>query len=338
MILALSRFRITNQREADVVRAFHDRPRLVEQAPGFLGMEVYSQAEDPASFFLITRWTDVASFETWHKSEAHQKSHQQIPRGLKIDKNSVQLIILQEIREPANGASAFTLERAFSQADIELNRNLSRFLLHSPSNYCLLVDRDGILRDLNEALAARLEQPREQILGRPLEQFLTADEGPRLRQYLEEIEHRPNQVLFLVNFVNASRYPFTLECWAEVRNGMTLLVGTDPSPRGETSPENLLHLNNELAVLNRENARQARELEQTKAQLEKTLKDLETSHWHLRKLQEVLPICMECGKVKAGAEWESVVDYLKKNALFLSHGYCPACLEQVHKKWGLGPK
>ena len=35
---------------------------------------------------------------------------------------------------------------------------------------------------------------------------------------------------------------------------------------------------------------------------------------------------MHCGKVKTGeARWEGVVDYLKKNSLFLSHGFCPDC-------------
>ena len=57
---------------------------------------------------------------------------------------------------------------------------------------------------------------------------------------------------------------------------------------------------------------------------------LDKSFWHLRKLQEVLPICMRCGKVKtADAAWEDVVTYLKNNSLFLSHGYCPECFKKL---------
>lgn len=61
---------------------------------------------------------------------------------------------------------------------------------------------------------------------------------------------------------------------------------------------------------------------------------LENSFWHLKKIQEVLPICMECGKVKtADSSWEDVVDFLKKHSLFLSHGYCPECYEKIKDKW-----
>jgi SMC interacting uncharacterized protein involved in chromosome segregation len=87
-----------------------------------------------------------------------------------------------------------------------------------------------------------------------------------------------------------------------------------------------LELNNELTVLARESARKSLELERARGDLQRSLDELNASHWHLRKIQEVLPICMDCGKVKTGAaRWEDVVEYLKKNSLFLSHGYCPEC-------------
>jgi response regulator RpfG family c-di-GMP phosphodiesterase len=61
---------------------------------------------------------------------------------------------------------------------------------------------------------------------------------------------------------------------------------------------------------------------------------LDKSFWHLKKIQEVLPICMECGKVKtADSSWEDVVDFLKKNSLFLSHGYCPECEDKMLKQF-----
>jgi len=78
-------------------------------------------------------------------------------------------------------------------------------------------------------------------------------------------------------------------------------------------------------------------LEQTQSTIEsenKTLKaaydQLDKSFWHLRKIQEVLPICMACGKVKTSASsWEDVVSFLKNNSMFLSHGYCPDCEKRV---------
>jgi hypothetical protein len=76
------------------------------------------------------------------------------------------------------------------------------------------------------------------------------------------------------------------------------------------------------------------ELEATKAKLEETLADLKSSYWHLEKIQEVLPVCMECGAVRSGrSAWEPVLEYLKKNDLVLSHGYCPDCLPIVERRW-----
>lgn len=60
---------------------------------------------------------------------------------------------------------------------------------------------------------------------------------------------------------------------------------------------------------------------------------LDKSFWHLRKIQEVLPICMNCGKVKtADSSWEDVVSFLKGNSMFLSHGYCPECADKMIRR------
>lgn len=101
---------------------------------------------------------------------------------------------------------------------------------------------------------------------------------------------------------------------------------------------------NKLAQLN-ESAMDAAErietLEETQSTVQsenQTLKaayeQLDKSFWHLKKIQEVLPICMECGKVKtADSSWEDVVGFLKKHSLFLSHGYCPECADKVMRQF-----
>lgn len=96
---------------------------------------------------------------------------------------------------------------------------------------------------------------------------------------------------------------------------------------GEVAAQDRLgELTNELAVSLRENARQNRELEHVKATLESTLEELRQTHWHIKKLQEVLPICMGCGFVNADERgWQEAVQFLKERAPFLSHGYCPEC-------------
>lgn len=105
--------------------------------------------------------------------------------------------------------------------------------------------------------------------------------------------------------------------------------GRQTERNGHLVPASVLSLfetTNALAVVARENDRAKRELERTKRELERSHEDLATSYWHLEKIQEVLPICMNCNRVKTSeARWQSVVDYLREHALFLSHGYCPDC-------------
>ena len=73
MIIAMSRFRVKNHLEQDVRQAFLNRPRLVDDQAGFLGLEVFQEPTDGAIFYLVTRWSDLPSFRTWHSSPAHQQ-------------------------------------------------------------------------------------------------------------------------------------------------------------------------------------------------------------------------------------------------------------------------
>jgi hypothetical protein len=128
----------------------------------------------------------------------------------------------------------------------------------------------------------------------------------------------------------------TLYCRAWRADGVTVVLGEREPEDAARLQRELMDLNNELVVKSRELTRRQRELEHTRSKLQAALDELETSYWHLRKLQEVLPICMECGKVKtADATWEDVVEYLQRNALFLSHGYCPDCAEAMMEKYGI---
>ena len=97
MIIAMSRFRVANHREHDVRQAFLDRPHFVDNKPGFLGLEVFQDQADRALFYLLTRWTDVSSFRTWHSSQEHKHSHEMMPKGLKLDSAFTELRILEPV-------------------------------------------------------------------------------------------------------------------------------------------------------------------------------------------------------------------------------------------------
>jgi heme-degrading monooxygenase HmoA len=74
-----------------VARAFLSRPRLVEHAEGFPGLEVFTDSRDASVFYLSTRWTTESAVRRWHSSEAHHASHKGIPKGLMLDSAFTQL-------------------------------------------------------------------------------------------------------------------------------------------------------------------------------------------------------------------------------------------------------
>lgn len=89
--VSISRFRVRNGMERDVAEAFRARPHLVDDAPGFLRMDVLSPAEDASEFWLVTYWTDEESFRAWHRGHTFRESHAGIPKGLKLDAAATEL-------------------------------------------------------------------------------------------------------------------------------------------------------------------------------------------------------------------------------------------------------
>jgi heme oxygenase (mycobilin-producing) len=82
--VALSRFVIANGMAAEVKAAFRNRPHLVDGVSGYVRMDVVSPLDVPEELWLITFWTDQASFDAWHHSHLYRGSHAGIPRGLKL--------------------------------------------------------------------------------------------------------------------------------------------------------------------------------------------------------------------------------------------------------------
>src|ERR1043166_4158970 len=97
MFVAMSTFRVANGMAEQVAEAFRNRPRLVEEARGYLGMETFTDTTDEAVFYLITRWVDADSFHAWHRSDAHHQSHEFIPKGLKLDATCTKVVELKRI-------------------------------------------------------------------------------------------------------------------------------------------------------------------------------------------------------------------------------------------------
>jgi heme-degrading monooxygenase HmoA len=83
-VVVISRFTIANGMDPDVQAAFRQRPHLVDQAPGFLGMEVMSPEDNSSEVLLFTRWRDAISYRNWHRGHGYHASHEGIPKGLKL--------------------------------------------------------------------------------------------------------------------------------------------------------------------------------------------------------------------------------------------------------------
>lgn len=313
--------------ESQVREAFQKRPRLVEKAAGFLGLEVYTDAKDPSLFYLITRWTDEAHFKAWHGSKAHRLSHQGIPAGLKISPKSTEINYLERVA--ASTPNAILEEQVADLAPI-----LARYLSQSQSLYLLVADRQGQVQYCNQAFLSRLQLSESNIVNHPIWKVLTQEDAESLRARVAQSQRSDDQRL-LLNFVDVDQFPITFSCLVDVQPAYFVIVAEQPRCENEQAADELLRLNNEMAVLSRENMRKSKELERARSEIEKALNDLKTSHWHLKKIQDVLPICMECGKVKNNGEWGDVVKYIRENALFLSHGYCPDCYQRVKDQFNL---
>ena len=96
MVTILSRFVVANGMEADVCEAFANRPHMVENAPGFLRLEVLSPADDPKEFWLFTYWETEQHFRDWHKHHLHD-SHHMIPKGLRLDPQGTRVQVLKHV-------------------------------------------------------------------------------------------------------------------------------------------------------------------------------------------------------------------------------------------------
>jgi len=95
--VALSKFVIANGMSDAVKAAFRNRPHLVDDASGYLRMDVLSPIERPEEIWLITFWSDEASFRAWHHSHLYRDSHAGIPKGLKLSPGETQIRGFQHV-------------------------------------------------------------------------------------------------------------------------------------------------------------------------------------------------------------------------------------------------
>ena len=248
MVVVISRFRVANGMEAEVERAFRERPRAVENAPGFLWLEVCVDASDPAVFYLITRWTDLDAFERWHGSPEHRTSHELIPKGLKLDATWTQVDRLVRI----DGTTGPPLTEAVADATLLVGA----YATGSTEMHVFVLDRDGVIRACNPAARDHLEHGGT-LEGKSLLDYMPEPDAARLKALLAG-ERRPDGPVQL-NFAALNRVPFTLECWIEVQPDRATVLGQPTFKRDQQMQNELMAINQELAVLSRDRSRELRD-------------------------------------------------------------------------------
>jgi heme-degrading monooxygenase HmoA len=81
--VSVSRLRVDEQRSEELVSAFRARAHLVDDADGFLDLQVWRSDRDPTEVLMVSRWRDRESFKAYMKSGEHRVSHDRIDPDLK---------------------------------------------------------------------------------------------------------------------------------------------------------------------------------------------------------------------------------------------------------------
>jgi heme-degrading monooxygenase HmoA len=218
MIVAMSRFRVKNGREQDVRQAFLDRPRLVDDQTGFLGLEVFQDRTDCAVFYLVTRWSDASSFRTWHSSHAHKHSHEPMPKGLKLDSAFTELRLLERVE----GGREHEVFEHFTGDWGALTR---AYLASSSVAHGVVATLDGVILGTTGAMERLLGGEPGRLNGQRLWEFLTLESTNELRSRVEAGSRR-SELRFPIAFVGpAGSGEHVLSCHLDVQPNAFALLG-----------------------------------------------------------------------------------------------------------------
>lgn len=95
--VAISRFTVANGMIDQVKDAFRNRPRYVDEIPGFIKMDVISPLDAPDEILLVTFWDSRDSYEAWHKSPDWRRSQQYMPKGMKVVPGSTSITFYEHV-------------------------------------------------------------------------------------------------------------------------------------------------------------------------------------------------------------------------------------------------
>jgi heme oxygenase (mycobilin-producing) len=80
--VSLSRLHVPPARASELIGAFRRRAHLVDDADGFLDLQVWQSDSDPGEVVMVSRWRDRRAFTAYMRSPAHRASHDRIAPDL----------------------------------------------------------------------------------------------------------------------------------------------------------------------------------------------------------------------------------------------------------------
>lgn len=192
--------------------------------------------------------------------------------------------------------------------------SLRPFLDGSALVHALNIDPGGTVSGVNDAAARRLERTSAELVGLPLSSLVAGTDRAAAAEIVNGT--RDSAVLQFVP-TNLTVFPVAVHALRHPEG--FLLLGEPPILPYLRIGDDLTAYANDLAVQARERARQTRKLAGQ-------LAAHESSHWHLARDQDVLPICLTCGRVQTVEfGWEDLVIFVGRSGRFLSHTYCDQC-------------
>lgn len=180
------------------------------------------------------------------------------------------------------------------------------------------LDAHGSIVHANGAAAARLGRASSELHGIQIVELVAPADRAAVAAALSGDSRRA-----VVQFVTADGVfvPLAIHVFAAASGALVL---------GEPPLLPYLRLGDELSAYASELSVQARERGRLAKHLAAELEERKRTNWELRREQEVLPICMSCGRVHTtDMGWESLADFVRRSSEFLSHGYCDACAREL---------
>jgi PAS domain S-box-containing protein len=163
---------------------------------------------------------------------------------------------------------------------------------------------DGYFKRLNPAWEATLGYTREELLSRPMFEFVHPEDLERSREQ-NRIVRSGGQALGFENRYRCKDGSYRWFLW---------------NARADIAHQLIYSL-----------ARDITERKRAEEERERLVRELQVALAEVKVLRAILPICMYCHKVRDDENyWQSVEAYISQhtNTKF-SHGICPSCYESI---------